>query len=65
MTEKLCTPSENPELAAQEILALLAEAGSFTPQSGFLSGSDSGEAVAKAMIAIHKSLTAYYKTLSQ
>lgn len=65
MIEKLTSPNASAEAAAQEILAMLAEAGSFTPQSGFLSGSDSGEAVAKAMIAIHKSLTAYYKTLSQ
>lgn len=65
MSEKITSPSHNPALAAQEILALLAEAGSFTPQSGFLSGADSGEAVAKAMIAIHKALTAYYATLGQ
>lgn len=65
MLEKLSTPLEYPEEAAQEILALLAQSGAFNPNSGHLTSTGIGEHAADAMIAIHKKLTTYYKTLEQ
>jgi hypothetical protein len=65
MLEKLTSPTAYPEDAAQELLALLTEAGAFTPKSAALTGTACGQSTAEAMIATHKALTAYYKTLEQ
>lgn len=65
MTEKLTTPTTSPAVAAQEILALLAESGAFNPNAGHLTTTAGGDSVADAMIAIHKKLTAYYATLAK
>ena len=64
MTEKLTSPIDEPKIAAQEMLALLVQAGAFTP-SGALLSTSAGQNAASAMIATHKALTTYYATLSK
>ena len=63
MIEKLQDPKSYPAHAAQEILALLVQAGAFSKHDRYLNGTTDGEKAAEAMIAAHKALTAYYKTL--
>ncbi|MFJ3372812.1 hypothetical protein [Pseudomonas sp. NPDC086251] len=63
MTKKFTSPITHPNIAAQEILACLVEAGSFSPHDRFLSGSADGDRAADAMIAVHKALSAYYASL--
>jgi hypothetical protein len=65
MLEKLSNPAAYPADAAQEILALLVESGSFSSRDGVVSGAPSGEAIAEAMIATHKALMAYYEKLAK
>ncbi|MFY1052355.1 hypothetical protein ACOQNP_12140 [Ectopseudomonas khazarica] len=57
-------PAAAPEMAAQEVLMALANAGAFgSGEHGAINSSGRSTAVAKAMIDIHEQLTAYYRTL--
>ncbi len=53
------SPAENPELAAQEVLIALVQAG----KTAALHGQSDGEHLAKGLIELHEKLTAYYRTL--
>lgn len=57
-------PAAVPEMAAQEVLIALTNAGAFgSGEAGLINAPSRSGAVAKAMIDIHEQLTAYYRTL--
>jgi len=57
-------PASAPEMAAQEVLIALTNAGAFgSGEAGLINAPSRSGATAKAMIDIHQQLTAYYRTL--
>lgn len=57
-------PSANPEMAAQEALVALINAGAFgNGAHGLIQNESRAESVAKALVEVHTRLTAYYRTL--
>lgn len=57
-------PASSPEMAAQEALFALINAGAFgSGESNVIFNLDRSDSIAAAMIDIHTKLTAYYRTL--
>lgn len=64
--QEFVNPVISPEQAAQEVVLELVSAGfANCPDTGvFAGGRMKGENVSAALIAIHRGLTAYYRSLS-
>lgn len=59
-------PTNSPEMAAQEVLIALVNAGAFGCGENLVINNEAkSAAVAAAMIDIHTKLTAYYRSLDE
>ena len=64
MSERIVSPTANPSKAAQEVVLALCETGAFDLGGEYKTmGTGDGEALADAIIAVHRKLSAYYKEL--
>ncbi|MFI8749058.1 hypothetical protein ACIGG6_03480 [Vreelandella lionensis] len=62
--QRVVSPTSYPEKAAHEAVVALCETGAFGIGNEHKAmGAGDGEALAEAVIAFHKKLTAYYKEL--